>query len=150
MKTNFFFGLISLLLCINSNGQACGRYMVRIIGTINSKDIKFEKIKIPRISTLEYKTNSEISVEDFKAFKIDSNKIEIRTQSSLGSIFHDAESLKKKYMKTNKVFKFFVIANKTEIQIEIEWDKIEIIKTGDNKFGTYFEFNLGAINIEIN
>ena len=150
MKKKIFLILFFLLLYLNSNGQACGRYKVRIIGALTSREVVYEKIKIPRISTLEYKTNSEINNDDFIEFKIASNKIDIKTQSNLGSIYHDAESLKKRYQKENKEYKFILINNKTEVTIEIDWDKIKISKIESNEFGSYFEFDLGEVNTEIN
>ncbi len=148
MKKKIFTILIFLLFIINSNGQACGIYRVKIIGTINSKEVKFEKIKIPKIRTLEYKAESEINDEDFLEFKIDNNKINIETQSSLGSIYQNAESLKKAYIEKSSKFPLILYKNKTEIKIDIDWDKIEITKIDNKRFGNYFEINLKEINIK--
>lgn len=148
MKKKIFSILIFLLFIINSNGQACGIYRVKIIGIINSKEVKFEKIKIPKVRTLESKAESEMNNDDFLEFKVDNNKINIETQSSLGSIYLNAESLKKAYTEKSSKLPLILYKNKTKIKIKIDWDRIEIRKIDNKGFGNYFEINLKEINIE--
>ena len=143
-----FSFLIFLLFITNSNAQACGIYSVKIVGIINSKKVKFEKIKIPKVRILEYQVKSKINEHDFLEFKIDDNKINIETQSSMGSIYQDVESLKEVYKRKSSKLPLILYKNKTEIKIEIDWDRIEITEIKSKDFGNYFEINLKEINIE--
>jgi len=147
MKNRIFSILLFLLLAISSYSQACGIYRVRIIGTVNSKEEKFEKIKIPKIRLLESKKYSEINNEDFLVFKIDDNKIFIETQSSMGTVFRSAETLKKTYAEKNPRFQLILLNNKSELKIEIDWDAVEITEIADSSFGKYFEINLKEIKL---
>lgn len=147
MKNRIFSILLFLLLAISSYSQACGIYRVRIIGTVNSKEEKFEKIKIPKIRLLESKKYSEMNNEDFLEFKVDNNKIYIETQSSLGTVFSNVETLKRSYEEKNSKLQLVLLKNKSEIKTEIDWNEIEITEIEDKGFGKYFEINLKEIKL---
>ena len=153
MKKNIFPILIILFTVMNVHGQACGIYNVKIVGTLNSNKVEVKEIKIPKIRMLEYKRHSELDYsQDFTEFKIENNKINIETQAGLGSIYENAESLKKSFKEKNGNFLLLLVKYKnglkTEMKIEIDWNKIDIVKVDGKGFGNYFEINLKEIDID--
>ena len=147
MKKKIFTMFIFLICFINSYSQSCGRYKVKIVGVINSKDENFEKIKIPRIRILEYKTESDFDKnEDFMEFKIEKNKVEIETQSSLGAIYGNAETVKKVFKEKNLNLLLILQNGNSERKVYIDWDKIEITKI-KNEGSNYYLINLNEVNL---
>lgn len=147
MKKKIFTIFIFLICFINSYSQSCGIYKVKIVGIINSKNENFEKIKIPRIRILEYKTELEFDKnKDFMEFKIKNNKVEIETQSSLGAIYGNAEILKKRFKEKNLKLLLILQNNNTERKVSIDWDKIEITKI-KNEDSNYYLINLNEVNL---
>ena len=152
-RKNTFIILLFLICILNVHSQSCGVLNIKIVGKINSRFQKFEKVKIPEIRTLEYKSESKFDKnKDFMEFKIENNQINIKLKTLLGSLYENAESLKNTYKEKNTYFFIILMQNNDnflmEKKVKIDWNKIVITKINSKTLKNNFEINLGNLNLD--
>ncbi|WP_055437681.1 MULTISPECIES: hypothetical protein [Lacinutrix] len=150
MKRIFILLILSLTIQY-SFGQACGIYIIKYVGKIESESSKVEKIKLPTIEHL-YNFEKEDSEKSFVIVELNGNEINKKIISPLGSVFENSKKLMDYFKSKRETFPVTIVINKNGKEIEItkhlNWENIEIKLIEDDGIVKSFELNIKTIEIE--
>ncbi len=151
MKKIFILLILSLAIQY-SFGQACGIYRIKYVGSLKSKSLKIEKIKLPTIEFLHGLEN-EYTEKSFIEIELNSHQINTELNSPLTShLYGKAESLLQFYKTQRESIPLIILVTENETTREIRkalnWNSIQISKLEDDNFGNLFELNLNEIDID--
>lgn len=152
MKTLIvFFFLIATTQTASS--QACGIYRINYVGQVLTQSSEAISVKLPSIAFLHGLKKNRINGDPFISTTMKQNNIELELTSPLTSILFDEAQIYLEYYKSkNKKLPILIERQKNgvhqEIEIELDWNDIEIEKIAADGLGNCFRINLKKIKLD--
>ena len=131
-----------------SFGQSCALYSIKYTGSVSSKSLKIEKIKLPLIHFLHKQKPSNLKITHVETI-VTNNQFEIILGSPYGLTFNNSEKLMSFYKSLNENLPIILVVldkgNKKEIATTLDWNHIKIEKSTQEGFPRLFEIHLNQI-----
>lgn len=144
--------LISIitLLCVSekATSQSCGVYRIIYIGNVSYDESEITSVSLPTPSFLQGELGKNPKI-GFVNSKIRQNKIlDIALSPITSCLFNDGKDYLAFYRKHHDKFPITFTTSESEtINVELDWENIEITKVQDSKSNYLFEINLGTVKL---